>query len=267
MKRRQLFEVMDQAWCPGWVREGELDALRTLARVFPVHRRVAPLIAGVMRAHGQRSVVDLCSGGIGPLSWLWAAIEHCLGRTVTVVCTDRYPQPRALDALDRGARARVSYHPDPVDAARVPAALVGVRTVFEGFHHLDRPVAQALVADAVSAGAPLVIVEVTERSAWGLALASMAGVGALATAPLSGPPRQAARRTVRDLAFPVVPLVMSFDGAMSALRTWSPGEVEALAAPVLPASWRVRSTTWRPWGVPLSAVVIEPRPREPFAAD
>lgn len=267
MQRRHLFELMDQPWCPRWVRAGEVDALRTMARVFPVHRVVAPLLADVLRAHGQRSLVDLCSGGLGPLAWLWRDVEHHLGRPVTVTCTDRYPQLQSLDTLSPEARQRVRYHPVPVDAANVPPELPGVRTIFEGFHHLDPTVARAVLENAVRAGAPLVIVEATERSARGFALAAMAGLGGLLTAPLSGPPAAAAWRTARDTVFPLVPLALSVDGALSALRTYTPAEVEAMASEVMPASWRVRSARWRPLGVPLSAVVLEPRPREPFAAD
>ncbi len=264
MRRFQAFEIMDLPGCPAWVRAGEVDALRTLTSVVRVHRATAPLLAEVLRLHGERRVVDLCSGGIGPLAWLWRDVEHHLGKSLHVTCTDRYPQVRALDALDPESRQRVSYHPDAVDAADVPASLAGVRTIFEGFHHFTPSLAERVVADAVQKGAPLVIVEATERSRWGLLVASMAGIGAMLSVPLSRPRHLAALRTVRDLVFPAIPLALSIDGAMSALRTWTPTEIRAIAAPRLGPGWRVRSCTWRPLGVPLSAVVVEPTPREPF---
>lgn len=264
MRRFQAFEIMDLPRCPAWVREGEVDALRTLTSVVRVHRATAALLAEVLRAHGERRVVDLCSGGIGPLAWLWRDIEHHLGKSVRVTCTDRYPQPRALEALDAESRRRICYHLDPVDAGDVPAELGGVRTIFEGFHHFTPGLAERVVGDAVEKGAPLVIVEATERSRWGFLVASLAGLGAIMSAPLSRPRHRAALRTARDLIFPAVPLALSIDGAMSALRTWTPTEIRAIAAPRLAPGWRVRSCTWRPLGVPLSAVVVEPTPREPF---
>jgi len=266
VRRFQAFEIMDLPGCPAWVRAGEVDALRTLTSLVRVHRATAPLLAEVLRAHGQRRVVDLCSGGVGPLAWLWRDVENHLGKAIGVTCTDRYPQVRALDALDFESRQRISYHPDPVDAADVPETLDGVRTIFEGFHHFTPSLAERVVADAVGKGAPLVIVEATERSRWGLLVASLAGLGAILSAPLSRPRHRAALRTARDIAFPAVPLALSIDGAMSALRTWTPIEIRAIAAPRLAPGWRVRSCRWRPLGVPLSAVVVEPIPREPFGA-
>ena len=61
----------------------------------------------------------------------------------------------------------MTYHPEPVDAVKVPAEMTGLRTMFQAFHHLRPDQARAALADAAAKGQG-VAVFVGTRPAWWL---------------------------------------------------------------------------------------------------
>jgi hypothetical protein len=148
MKRLHLFETHDQEWCPGTIRDAETDYLQFVVAKTQPYAAMTPILAEALQRTGARQVLDLCSGAGGPWFWLHLKLAE-RGLNVTVCLTDKYPNGEALGNSSSLAAQAISYHPQPMDATRVPDELTGFRTLFSSFHHFRPGEASALLADAV----------------------------------------------------------------------------------------------------------------------
>jgi hypothetical protein len=218
-------ELHELPGCPELLRRIATDYLRTVGEVFRAFEPVTPLLTEALEAHGSRRIIDLCSGGGGPVLAVARSAEKRLGFVPEVVLTDLYPNLEAFAWAAERAPRTVSYEPTPVDATAVPDRLHGVRTMFDAFHHFRPEQARQLLADAAARRQPLLVVEATERK-----LPAMLGMIVLV-------PLLVLLLTpfVRPLSFgrlwltyviPVaVPLIL-VDGIVSCLRSYTPRELE-----------------------------------------
>lgn len=117
--------------------------------------------------------------------------------------------------------------PGAVDAACVPAELAGFRTVFSGFHHFRPAAARRVLQDAVERGEGVGVFEATERSVLAVALMCLTPLVVLCVTPMVRPFRWS--RLLWTYLVPVIPFVVWFDGVVSCLRTYTPGELLGLA--------------------------------------
>jgi hypothetical protein len=214
--RLHLFEWNDQPWLPETLRRAETEYL---AKVLEVTRPFAPLAPKLaeLAARSSHRVVDLASGSGGP----WRTLRDdvaAAGGAPEVTFTDLYPTPRT---------AHGRYELEPVDARAVPPRLSGLRTMFDGFHHLRPDDARAVLADAHRAGAPIVIAEVVSRRLH-IVLASLVVVPlfVLALTPFIRP--LSATRLLLTYVLPILPVLIVWDGVVSCLRTYRPDELIAL---------------------------------------
>lgn len=226
----QAVELLDLPRLPRLVRRLLVDYLTTVLKVFKPFQPVAPVIAALLRRTGARTVIDLASGGGGPWNELQPAVAAALGEPARVVLTDLHPEPGVV-ARYGGDGATLRFHPHSVDATAVDRTLLqggAVRTMFDGFHHLPPPLAEAVLRDAVASGTPIVVAEVVERKllhAIGLGL-SMPVVVLLLT-PFIRP--RAPWRLLLTYVVPIAPLGIAWDGTISSLRAYTPEEQLALA--------------------------------------
>lgn len=229
LPRVHAFEIHELPGCPDLLRRIATDYLRTVAEVFDAFEPVAPLLERALRASGGQRIIDLCSGGSGPVVRLAESIALGPGSAPEVVLTDLHPNLPAFRWAADHARARVDYERQSVDALAVPEHLQGVRTIFDAFHHFRPEQARRLLADAARRGQPLLVVEATQRSLPAL-------VGMLLFVPLLVlvlTPFVRPFSVGRLLLTYVVPLavpLISFDGLVSCLRSYTPAELRALTA-------------------------------------
>ncbi len=252
MRRIHLFEVMDLSACPGWLRRMETEYIQAAEALFDTTAPVADRVGQVLARTGLTQLVDLCSGAGGPVQPL---LDHLAdrGQDCTAVLTDLHPHLAAWERLSAASSGRISWVDAPVDATAVPRELRGLRTIFDGLHHLRPAQVQAVLADAVAAGDPILALETTRRS-WP-SLASMALIPAAVWTitptirPLSW------RRLAATYAVPIVPAAMTWDGLVSTLRTYTEAELraftQALDAPGW--AWDIGTTTHR--GIPVSWIL------------
>ena len=161
MPRIHAFELQDQPWYPATLGDAGTAYLRTLSRLLGAERFLTPPIAGALKEAGVDRIVDLCSGAGGPVTDIARTLRE-QGQPVAVVLSDLKPNTAALAALADAPGVTVA--PQPVDAAAVPAGMTGLRTLFNAFHHFDDDLALAVLQDAVDAGQPIAIVELSERA-------------------------------------------------------------------------------------------------------
>ena len=212
----------------------------------------APLVREVIERNGLHTIVDLGSGGGGPVLTLLGARPG-----VDVVLTDLYPNARAFEALEQKTGGRVRGFRASVDAGDVPAELDGVRTIFNAFHHFRPELARRILADAAHKKRPIMVLEIVERHPLTMSVIAFVPFAVLALIPFTHP---GPARLALTYALPVIPLVTGWDGMASCLRAYSLQELRALADSVATEGYRftVGRTPWRLPGLRVTWLVGEP---------
>ena len=256
--RLHLVEFTDLSGLPRPLRRWLGDYLRGIVTLTRLFEPAAPRIADLLRASGGDRVVDLCSGAGGPWPALARPVEASLGRPVRVLLTDLHPDADTWAWLRASTPAGVSGHPGSVPADDVPAALKGVRTLFDGLHHLPPDEARAVLADAARHGVPLLAAEAVDRSALGLAGVLFSPLLVWAVTPFLRP--LSVPRLLFTYVLPLVPLMVLWDGIVSVLRCYRPDELRALTAGLGDRyDWRVEQA--RRFGPAATLLVGTPRAR------
>jgi hypothetical protein len=227
MARIHAFEIHELPGCPELLRRIATDYLRAVGEIFNAFEPITPILAGALSVSDEKRVVDLCSGGSGPVVTLTERAADRIGQTPSVVLSDLYPNHAAFAFAAERARVPVTSEIAPVDARAVPERLTGVRTLFDAFHHFRPDAAHGILADAATSRAPILVVEATERSV-------PAVVGMLLLVPLLVllltpfvRPFSWARLLFTYLIPLAVPLIV-FDGIVSCLRSYTVAELREL---------------------------------------
>jgi hypothetical protein len=233
MRRLHLFELEDQPWFPAVIRDLATDYLQFIQERFRIDRAMTPLVRRALDAAGTTEIVDLCSGGSGPLSGIVGDLAAA-GRKIHATLTDLFPNLAAFDKIAAASRGLVSYEREPVDARRVPPRLAGLRTIFNGFHHFRPADARAVLHAAAAARQPIAIFEISERSLRTLPVLLSPIFVWLATPfmrPFTWP------RLFWTYIIPLVPLTVLWDGVVSQLRAYTVSELRALCEGSAPMRW------------------------------
>lgn len=237
MKRLHLFEVMDQPWCPDVVRRLATDFMGTFLPKMRVHEPALPSVARAIAATGATRLVDLCSGGGGPLLTYKEQIERDVGRPLSVVLTDLFPNLRTAAQLEARADPSTRYLREPVDALAVPAHVTGFRTMFESFHHFRPDEAKRILQDAVDRGEGIAVVEITERSlAMILFLLVVSPLSVLLLTPLAKPFTW--WRLLLTYVVPITLLLSVWETGVSCMRTYTDDELRGMTTTLRGRAYR-----------------------------
>jgi hypothetical protein len=226
MKRRHLFELEDQSWFPRAVRDLATDYLRFIQTSVRLDRAIAPVVRRALAEGGTREIVDLCSGGSGPLLMLVEDLAAA-GMPVHATLTDLFPNIPAFDTIAAASDRRITFVRTPVDARAVPAGLPGLRTIFNGFHHLTPQDARAVLQAAAAARQPIAIFEVSDRTVRALVSVLLTPIAVWIATPFIRPFRW--RRLLFTYPLPLVPLTCLWDGIVSQLRAYTAEEMLRMA--------------------------------------
>lgn len=237
LPRLQLVEIEDLSWCPRTLRDLATDYLEFIEERLGMADVVAPVLRDAFRRSGARRIVDLCSGGGGPIAALHKALTAD-GRPLAVVLTDRYPNHAAFDRLAR-THPGITFVGTPVDATAVPGDLDGFRTLFNAFHHFSPDAARGVLASAVEAGQPIAVFELSERSFRTLLALLLTPVAVWLGTPFMRPFRW--HRLLWTYLVPIVPLLCLWDGVVSQWRAYTAEELRAMAEACGPGSHRWES--------------------------
>ncbi len=227
--RLQLFELEDLAWFPGVVRDLATDYLRFVERLFRFHLHALPVLSRAIDQTGATRIIDLCSGGAGPVPELLRELRKD-GIDIHFTLTDLYPNLTAFAEARRESDGQIDFIDTPVDARQVPAELEGLRTFFNSFHHFGPKDALAILEDAAESGQPIGVFEIPERSILTILPLLLTPLFIWATAPFIRP--WSWKRMLLTYPIPAVPLICVWDGVVSQLRAYHPEELKALAEQV-----------------------------------
>lgn len=216
----------DLPWFPAVIRDLATDYIHFLQTRLALNESAVDLLAGALQATGLRAIVDLGSGGGGPAPAVRSALAG-RGLDVHVTLTDRYPNLEAFRRLATGSAGGIAYVAEPVDARSVPRALEGLRTLFNAFHHFRPEDAREILSDAVRAGRPIAIFELSDRSLRTLLpMLFLTPLMVLLATPWVRP--FLCRRLLWTYVVPLVPLTCWWDGIVSQLRAYTPTELLSL---------------------------------------
>jgi len=257
MKRLHLIEIHDQDWCPRTVRDGETDYLQFVIAKTKPYAPMVPLLAAALQRAGTRQVLDLCSGAAGPWLWLQPILAE-RGVSVSVYLTDKYPNVEASQQSNRLTPQSIRYHPQSVDATRVPGELTGFRTIFSAFHHFRPEQACAVLANAVHKRQGIAVFEGTQHSVLALLGMLLVPLMVLLMTPFIRPFRWS--RLLWTYLIPLLPMAVLFDGLVSCLRTYSVEELRELVARLATNDyhWDIGSVKSKAGPIPITYLIGVP---------
>jgi hypothetical protein len=226
--QRQPFEFEDFSWFPDTIRRSMVDYLSFFLSKTQFYKPVVPLIQQCLQQTEGNRIVDLCSGGGGPMlqiaDWLNAQVEE----PVSIVLTDKYPNTEAYRHISDQSAGVIDYCSEPVDATAVPAAMTGVRTMFSAFHHFTPGAAKAVLTDAVKQKQAIAIFDGGDKNIMTvLGIILLHPIIFFFCTPFFRPFRWS--RLVFTYLIPVIPLCTVWDGVASIIRLYTPTQMSKLA--------------------------------------
>lgn len=241
MGRIHFFEFHDLEWFPHSWRNFLTDVLQLFGTKLHPYRPIVPKLKEALENIHCNRIVDLCSGASGPLMEIQKDLKQ-EGLEVHITLTDKFPN---LEQFERLQFENVRCVLESVDAMDVPSSLSGFRTLFGSFHHFRPDMAQKLLANAVQKNQGIGVFEFTERSwrtcSFMLLFSSL--VVWIAT-PFIRPFRW--QRLLWTYLIPVIPFFIMWDGIVSNLRTYNPGELQKLVAAFPQYRWEAAKLRSRP---------------------
>jgi hypothetical protein len=240
MQRLHLFELEDLDWVPRAVRDGGTDLLDLGFDRLSFYGGVAPALSALLERTRATRVVDLCSGGGGGTLQMWRKLRAG-GDTRELVLSDRHPNEAGIARVERLGDPKTRYRRESVDAMDGGGELDGVRTMSGALHHFRPDAVRALLAGIVAKRQPLAFFDVAaspkiRKLPPVLAPIAMSlnmlllFVGSLFLVPLVRPFRLS--RLLLTYVIPAIPLLVAWDGTVSALRAYTPEELLEIARSV-----------------------------------
>lgn len=254
MGRIDFTELEDHTWFPARLRSWVVDHLSYAQDFIDPYEELVQVAERLLRQLPTPRILDLCSGaGAGPCLLQRALSSR--GYECEVWLSDLHPNLEAF-AQRRGPQVHVLEQ--PLDATAVPAHFVGVRTLFNSFHHLKPGDARALLQQAATAGQPVMVVETAEKSVGAVLVVCLLTMAcwwtALAIRPWS------VRRVLCTYVFPIIPAVVLIDGLLSCLRTYNTEELRTIIGSFSHPDYEFLLSRPRMKKLPLRYILLVGRP-------
>jgi hypothetical protein len=241
MKRIDLFEFEDLTWFPNTVRQGGTDFLRFFLNATKFYNVCVPVLIDLLHESGSDTLLDLCSGGGGPIESFAAELDRQTTQPVKIVLSDKFPNVSAFRYLQQKTHHRIGFISEPVDALHLPEEVKGTVTMFSAIHHFSPPMIASIIKSAAAQKRGMAFFDGGEGQ-----LVSIPGIVlvqpvlfALFT-PFFKPFKMS--RIVFTYLLPAIPLMTMWDGIASMLRLYKPAELLAIAKEAAPEyEWKAGS--------------------------
>lgn len=231
MRRLHLFEIEDQNWCPGIIRESVTDFLLALYRVLHIFEPAYQKIEELLIKTQAKAIIDCCSGSGGPMVQLREFLDSRQLQHITITLTDKYPNLEQFKELEERYLHRLRGYTHPIDARLIPSHLAGIRCFFSSFHHFAPKQAIEILQDAVNNRMPIAIFESTQRYLPDFIRAFFSPLLMLIMLPFAK--RLTWQKFLITYVLPIAPLVFMWDYLVSNARTYSSKEFKELIQQVI----------------------------------
>jgi hypothetical protein len=263
MKRLHLFEFNDLSWWPSPWKNMETDYLSMANRLLNLYAPAIERLGRILERLHCRHLVDLCSGGARHWAPILRRIDTRGLDGVRVTLTDIEPNTTAYREA-RNEDPRIGYVETPVDATRVPPHLNGLRTMFAGLHHFGPDGAARILRDAARHGKGIAVLEHTYRSPGGILSMIPTPLLVWLLTPFIRP--MTFGRFFWTYLVPVIPLTILWDGLVSAWRSYTVEELNALVRPLHRDDYRWEINVFRTCGL-LTVTLLVGYPVDPSWPD
>lgn len=231
MKRVHLFEFEDFNWFSNSLREAMTNYIVAMHKMLGTAPQLAKLIDRALNRTSSNQLVDLCSGGSGPMTDVISILKTDYQQNdLQITLTDLYPNKKAAKRINGLQREDLKYSLQPVDASKVGKDLNGVRTMVCSMHHMTPDTALAILKDAQDAKQPLVVYEISNNTMPALLVILLAFpinfLTVFFVTPFVRPFTW--QQFVFTYIIPLLPLFIGWDGAVSYVRAYSMKDWEEL---------------------------------------
>lgn len=230
LKRIHLFEIEDQSWFPNVIRDCMTKTLNVLHSMVETNKSLPDLLARVIKETNSNKIIDLCSGGGGPMVEAMDILKskHGLGN-ITLEMTDLYPHKQVANHINRNNDSNITYLTQSIDATNIPHSKKGLRTMICSFHHMRPTIARQILRNTQDAKQPILIYEISDNShpIW-LTLVSMPLTFLLCLLITFKVRPMTWQQVIFTYLIPIIPICFAWDGAISNVRTYTLEDVKIL---------------------------------------
>lgn len=234
MGRLHLFEFNDQEWLPDAWRRYITQYLQFMLEHGPFD--ALPGLLSRLANRDDARVLALCSGSGGPWPAYLEDPHEELGG-VEVLLTDIRPDRAAQHRAEERTEGRAVGYDQSVDATDVPEELDGPRTIVNALHQFPPDTARAILADAVEKRVPIGVFEIMDRRPSTVFSTVLVPLFVLLLTPFVRPLRLG--RFFWTYLIPLMPLLIFWDGLVSALRTYTPDELREMVSDFDEYEWEI----------------------------
>lgn len=205
-----------------------MDCLRFIIDTSQIYLSIVPLLKEGLQKTQVDTIVDLCSGGGGPLEQIQSILNQGTERKIKIILTDKFPNAEAFKLISDKAPALISFERGSIDATNVPQKLSGFRTVFSAIHHFNKKAVESILKDAVKAKQGIGIFDGGD-----FGLITIIGIVIihpfifLFCTPFLRPFRVS--RFLFTYIIPLIPICQIWDGVISITRLYKPEELLKIA--------------------------------------
>lgn len=215
--RISLFEFEDLKWFPDMIRSGGTDYLRYLLNFLDFYHPAILVIQASMKAARDNIILDLCSGGGGPIESVQKELND-----VKIFLSDLYPNTRSFEYLKIKSDGRIDYIKSPVNA--IECDIKGFRTLFSAIHHFQPTDVVKVLQNAVDNNAGIAIFDGGNKSFFAiLGQLLFHPVAFFFATPFFRPFRFS--RIFFTYFIPFIPFYTIWDGVVSFLRLYTSEEL------------------------------------------
>ena len=222
--RIHLFEFEDQSWLPKAVRKGVTDYLRYVFKVLNFYSPAIPIIAEGLSKTNEKCIIELCSGGGGPVEIMQKKLFTILNRKIKIILTDKYPNINTYEYIKAKTNGDIDYISDSVDATTVHNEIKGFRTMFTAVHHFRPEEVVAILKSAAEQSTGIAIFDVGDRNFFTVFGNLIINPVAILLCTLFFKPFSFSRIFYTYLV-PLIPFCAMWDGVVSMFRLYNVEEV------------------------------------------
>lgn len=119
-------ELEDLPWFPSKLRQMQMEFIGFMVVLLRVYHPLTPIIKQSLAKSNTRNILDLCAGSGEPIRNLVESEKIA----DLVILSDLYPHPKF-------EKAGITWNPDPINALEMNHKLLGMRTMFNAYHHFN----------------------------------------------------------------------------------------------------------------------------------